>query len=94
MVLAVDEACTNVIRHAYNLEENQLIHILFETCDSCCTIRIRDFGARVDPAKLKPRDLDKPGPGGLGLHFIAKAFDDVEYLDRDPGTELVLVKRL
>ena len=40
----------------------------------------------------RPADLIKPG--GLGLHLIRNAFDQVDYVLRSRGTELVLTKNL
>ena len=70
MVLGVDEACTNIIRYAYRLRDDQLI------------------------ALSKGRSHDMIKPGGLGLYLIRRAFDDVDYLHKRRGTELVLTKNL
>ncbi len=95
MVLAVDEACANIIRHAYKNDHTQDIIIRTELTPSALEFRLRDFGKQADPASFKSRDLDHVRPGGLGCYFIAKVFDTVEYNTRfDKGTELRLVKQL
>jgi anti-sigma regulatory factor (Ser/Thr protein kinase) len=43
---------------------------------------------------LQARPLEEIKPGGLGLHLIRRAFDKVEYVLHDVGTELVLAKSL
>jgi anti-sigma regulatory factor (Ser/Thr protein kinase) len=93
MVLGVDEACTNIIRHAYGLQEDQLILLSLETCArGGVRFRLRDYGRSFSPDECKPRPLDRLQPGGLGLHLIQHAFDKVDYLGRRRGTMLILTK--
>jgi len=89
LVLAVDEACTNVIRHAYDNSGDGRITITFTLSPEYFEIMIRDFGKGADPATFKGRDLDEIRPGGLGLHFIKSAVDKVEY-DTPPGGGMLL----
>jgi len=44
MVLGIDEACTNVIRHAYLLRDDQLISLSLEASASFIRMRLRDYG--------------------------------------------------
>jgi anti-sigma regulatory factor (Ser/Thr protein kinase) len=93
MVLGVDEACTNIIRHAYHLAEDQLISLSLETIKSDgVRFRLRDYGDRFDAAKYPGRSLDQLRPGGLGVHLIRHAFDQIDYQQRSRGTLLVLTK--
>ena len=92
MVLGLDEACTNVIRYAYNHEPNRLISLVCEELSGGVEFRIRDFGSQCDPAHLCGRPLDLVQPGGLGMHLIRKAFSQVDYNLKKEGTELVLAK--
>jgi anti-sigma regulatory factor (Ser/Thr protein kinase) len=94
LVLAVDEACTNIIRHAYKGETHHPIEIEVDTRGDTWEVRIRDYGERCHPSKLKGRELHEVRPGGLGLHFIRQAFDEVHF-DHSPekGTLLILRKR-
>ena len=93
MVLGIDEACTNIIRYAYNHEETHLISMACEKRADGVQFRLRDYGAQIDPAKLQGRPLDAIQPGGLGLHLIRRAFDEVDYYLKRQGTELVLMKK-
>lgn len=89
LVLAVDEACTNVIRHAYNLHFDERIVLTFTLGSDYFEVTIRDFGSGADPSKFQGRELDEIRPGGLGLHFIRSAVDKVEY-DAPPGGGMLL----
>jgi serine/threonine-protein kinase RsbW len=94
MVLGVDEACTNIIRYAYRLREDQPIALSMEGLRKCVRMRLRDYGEQVLPHEMKGRSHDMIKPGGLGLYLIRRAFDDVDYLHKRRGTELVLTKNL
>ena len=98
---AVDEALTNIVRHAYGGQSGQPIEILFRRVPQRpgkrgdgLEILLSDRGPAVDPAKLRGRRLDEIKPGGLGLHFIRQSMDAVEFT-RDRGiNQLRLVKYL
>jgi anti-sigma regulatory factor (Ser/Thr protein kinase) len=94
MVLGVDEACTNIIRHAYHLRDDQLISLSLEGLRSCIRMRLRDYGEQTAQGSLKGRSRDLIKPGGLGLHLIRHAFDKVDYIVKARGTELVMTKKL
>jgi len=94
MVLGVDEACTNIIRHAYHLQDDQPIALSLEGKPDCVCLRLRDYGRQSAPDKMRGRAHDLIKPGGLGLHLIQNAFDKVDYILKRRGTELVLTKKL
>ena len=94
MVLGVDEACTNIIRYAYQLRDDQLIALSMEGLRKCVRMRLRDYGEQVAPHEMQGRSHDMIKPGGLGLYLIRHAFDEVDYLLKRRGTELVLTKNL
>ena len=94
MILGVDEACTNVIRHAYHLQDDQLISLSLEASTRCVRLRLRDYGKQTEAHAMKGRSHDLIRPGGLGLHLIRTAFDKVDYILKARGTELVMTKKL
>jgi serine/threonine-protein kinase RsbW len=94
MVLGVDEACTNIIRHAYQLRDDQLIALSMEGLRKCVRMRLRDYGEQVPTHEMRGRSHDTIEPGGLGLHLMKNAFDRVDYILKPRGTELVLTKNL
>ena len=93
MVLALDEAFTNIIRHAY---AHACKPVRLEMCRTPDRIRfvLRDYGHSCDPEKIRGRALEDIRPGGLGVHIIRQAFDHVDYAPQRRGTKLTLEKRL
>lgn len=79
IVLAVDEACTNIIRHCYQGDCEQTIVVYLEVGEDRLEVALRDFGEKRDPSQFKSRDLDEVRPGGLGMHFIYSIMDKVEF---------------
>lgn len=99
IVLGVDEALTNIIRHAYDGDEQQRIDIDLSPLGAGgregLRIRLRDYGKAVDPSRIRSRDLSDVRPGGLGVHIMNTCLDSVEYRPAEgSGTELTLVKHL
>lgn len=93
IVLAIDEACTNVIKYAYQGKYNKRIIVTANVKDSRLEVTIRDFGKKANPKTFKPRSLKNVRPGGLGLFFIRKIMDQVEYdTSAKVGTTLRLIK--
>jgi serine/threonine-protein kinase RsbW len=94
MVLGVDEACTNIIRHAYELRDDQLIVLSMEGLRTCVRMRLRDYGKKTPFHQMRGRAHDAVKPGGLGLHLMRDAFDEIDYVVKRRGTELILTKNL
>lgn len=55
---------------------------------------ICDEGPEIDTSKLSGRPLDEIRPGGLGLHFIHEAMDEVQFKRQDKANQLRLAKYL
>ncbi|MCI0452425.1 MAG: anti-sigma factor antagonist [Candidatus Latescibacteria bacterium] len=96
--LAVDEACTNIIKHAYEgRTETGEIGVLVDIEAGRVRIHLRDSGKHFDFASVKDPDLDQyvetGKKGGLGVFLINRLMDGVEYHATDTGNELVLTKR-
>ena len=95
---AVDEACTNIMLHAYS-GKGGVISISCELQDKDFIITIRDNGRPFDPASVPPPDveaaLEERRVGGLGVHLMRKLMDDVSYtFDAEKGNKLVMRKTL
>lgn len=93
LILAIDEACTNIIRHAYEFRCRP-VRMTLECGSGQLRVILRDYGKSCDPASIKSRPLEDIRPGGVGVHIIRNIFDEVTYTPKPRGTELVMVKRL
>ena len=96
MVMAVDEACQNIIRHAYGGDPAGEIVVDICRRDDAIAIHLLDFADPVDVSTIKPRMLDDVKPGGLGTHFIQQCMDECTFLTPPEGTGncLRLVKKI
>ena len=93
LVMAIDEACSNIIRHVESGPGTPVRLELKWVRDRLrCTLR--DYGKPCDPEKIKGRDWNDIKPGGLGMRIIRQVFDRVEYSPQMRGTRLTLEKRL
>ena len=90
LVLAVCEACQNVMQHGYAGQEPGDIILTMSQNDDGVIVRVRDFAAPVDPSKIKSRDLSDVRPGGLGIHFIENLMDSAVFLPGADGIGNVL----
>jgi serine/threonine-protein kinase RsbW len=79
--LAVEEACTNIMRHAYRSDLSGDILVQIETTDDIVRIVITDWGLPFDSDGVGPFDLaasaETRAKGGTGLHLIHSLMDDV-----------------
>ncbi len=96
IVLAIDEACQNIIRHAYREDSDNVIEIEVEHRGDGLVFTLADQAPAIDPSLVKPRDLDDIRPGGLGTHFISRVMDEVEFLRpaSGRGNLLRMVRRI
>ncbi len=93
VVLAVDEACSNIIKYAYEGDYTKSYSLNVTIEQGRLAIELTDSGKKPDVSKIAPRKLDDVRPGGLGTHFIASVFDSVTYdTSRAACTVLTLVK--
>jgi len=90
IVLAIDEACTNICRHAYPEARPGLIRLHLRAGPRRLRVVIRDYGKPIPRRKLRGRRLDRPAPGGLGIHLMRAAFPGIRFEPCPRGTRLVL----
>jgi serine/threonine-protein kinase RsbW len=83
IILAVDEACTNIIKHAYNLSPEGEIIIKIDYDEEKFMVTIIDYGKSFEPDRVPLPDLQKyyreHRVGGLGMYLMKSLMDDVEY---------------
>jgi sigma-B regulation protein RsbU (phosphoserine phosphatase) len=96
VVLAIDEACQNIIRHAYGKECDKDISLEVHLRDDRLEVNLTDEAPPIDLEAVKPRNLDEIRPGGLGTHFISEIMDEVTYshLESGTGNRLHMVKTI
>ena len=92
LVLGLDEACTNIIRHAYG-HNGKPVRLEMERLRDRVRFVLRDYGRSCDPKHIRSRDLKDVRPGGVGVHIIRQVFDHVKYEPCRRGTRLVLEKK-
>lgn len=95
--LAVDEACANIIEHAYGGEGKGEIICTCNDINNGIEIILKDDGKQFDPAGVSPPDfsieLEKLKPRGAGLFLIRNMMDDVDFkFSKESGNELRMVK--
>lgn len=95
ITLAVDEAVTNIIRHAYQGDHTQKITAICHLYDDGLEIILKDSGQTADSSQLQSRPLDQVRPGGLGVHFMKTIMDIVDYKSSpENGNQLTMRKYL
>ncbi len=96
IVLAVNEACMNIIQHAYCAKSDGEIILEVQKLGNQLVFRITDFAPCVDKSNIKGRCLEDIRPGGLGLHFICEVMDSIDFtsLPASSGNVLEMKKRL
>lgn len=85
VVLAVNEACMNIIQHGYRFADGQSFTLRLAVDDGMLTAWLLDRGVAVSEADLRPRALDELRPGGLGVRFIRELMDEAGYLPAPQG---------
>ncbi|MET0226638.1 MAG: SpoIIE family protein phosphatase [Dokdonella sp.] len=96
LVLAVDEACANIIRHAYGPQHSGDIGLRILRSGPMLSFELTDAAPCVDPRKIKPKPLGECRPGGFGVALIEQVMDDwhVEPARTGQGNRLTLRKRI
>ena len=97
VVLAIDEACTNAIRHAYEGRCDGSVELTLHAAEEHLEFQVSDTGVSC-PAEsterrpLQPPDVDDLEPGGLGIQLIHKVFDEVDFCPGESGGNCVTMK--
>ena len=95
--LAVDEACTNIIEHAYGGESEEKIECSCNFDSDELTIELRDWGIAFNPNDVPKPDFNVPleelEPRGAGLFFMRELMDEIRFNFNNSGNNLIMVKR-
>lgn len=100
IVLAVDEACANLIQHAYHNDAGQTIDVRVVVTDTDVRVEISDRAAPFDPGTATLPDMRayfaERRHHGLGILLMTRVMDDIQYLPGTNGSSsntLILSKR-
>jgi serine/threonine-protein kinase RsbW len=93
--LALQEACTNVVRHAYPEDRaaGQIV-VRADLFPRLLRLEVTDEGESYDFDHIPPPDLSSPQEGGLGIHLIRATMSKVSYVRRGNQNTLLLEKLL
>ena len=94
IILAVDEACSNVMRHAYGGRTDGEITLTVAANGDRIEFVLVDHGQCWQPDQQPQRSLDEIRPGGLGMYLMRSVMDEVRYGRTANGNELFLAKSL
>ena len=97
IVISVDEACTNIIKHTHKFNDNQIIEIESFLTDNQFIIVLKYKGEAFDPTKKQNPDMNeyfaKYKVGGLGIPLMKKSMDKIEFIHTKPDlNSLTLIK--
>lgn len=98
IVLAVDEAATNICVHGYK-EKPGMIDVEVENDGQNILVRIRDNAPFFDPTTVPPPNLtgtlEERAVGGMGIHFMRYYTDEmIHRVTSTQGNELILKKSI
>ena len=98
MVLAIDEACSNAIRHSYGGECDRFVELTLRADVEFLEVRLCDQGKPCPPEHRERRVLEAPDPdrlkpGGLGVQLMHSAFDEVEFSPDTTQGNCVIMRR-
>lgn len=83
IALAVDEAATNVIEHAYQGAADRVVEVRYEDRGENFEVEVIDNGASIDPKAMPRVDLarfvSERRKGGLGVHLMSTIMDSVTF---------------
>jgi len=99
IALAVDEACTNIIKHAYRSDPTKIIQVNVSAGSGSFVVAIQDEGLQFNPTQVQPPDMKEYlthyRRGGLGVHLMKSLMDRVEYsIAPGKANEVRLIKNL
>jgi serine/threonine-protein kinase RsbW len=99
VLLAVDEACTNIIQHGYDTAAPGEIELGWRVEGGQLIVTLRDRGRRFNPDDVPAPDIASPleerQAGGLGLYLMGRLMDSVQFeFDDQQGNLLTMTKRI
>jgi PAS domain S-box-containing protein len=94
LVLAVNEATSNIMKHAYQGRSDQWMHLEAEAFPDRVSIRLRHLGDPFNPAAAAPPPLDGLRNSGYGAYIISRSVDEVRYYRDERGRNCIALVKL
>ncbi len=95
--LAIDEAFTNIVKHAYKNKPHQKIELVFKCSDHSLQISLFDSGHPFSGNNYTAPDVKErvkqKKRGGVGVYLIKELMDEVRYLHQDDCNEIRMIKK-
>ncbi|OGV58598.1 MAG: hypothetical protein A2X45_01705 [Lentisphaerae bacterium GWF2_50_93] len=96
LLMALDEAITNIILHGYSGKEGSVKIIIGREIDRVA-VELVDSGVKFDPTMQPEPDLNVPiderKAGGMGVPLMRKFTDEMRYYHRDGANHFILIKK-
>ena len=93
--LAVTEAASNVMRHAYGGRTDRRIQLDAEVFPDRIVLRLHHLGQSFDPEAVRPPAFDGSQEGGFGMYIISQSVDEVRYHRDERGRNCIsMIKNL
>lgn len=93
LVLAANEAASNIMKHAYHGRKDQRIELEGQAFHNRVVIVLHHFGEPFDPSAVPPVELDGLHESGLGLPMLKRCVDEVRYYRDDRGRSSVALTK-
>jgi sigma-B regulation protein RsbU (phosphoserine phosphatase) len=87
--LAITEALSNIMRHAYRGRTDQLIQVGVEAFADRIVFRLHHLGETFDPTAVATPKFDGTQDGGFGMYIIEQSADNVRYYRDDRGRHCI-----
>jgi anti-sigma regulatory factor (Ser/Thr protein kinase) len=96
-VLAIDEACANAIRHAYDGRCDETLEVRLHESEDHLEFQVCDQGTPCPPKCMERRPPKRPAandlkPGGLGVPLMHEIFDEVRFCPGESGGNCVIMR--
>lgn len=93
--LAINEALANVIEHTYKFRESEKIdfNMVWKPEEHKCEFLIRDYGKKIEMAKVVSRDLEDVKDHGLGVYLMKNIMDAVYFMEMEAEGNLLCLEK-
>lgn len=79
VIIAVDEALSNVIKHSCKGDPDSQVSVSCVLDNGCLEIILSDRGEAFDPTKIEPPPPDEVRPGGRGIYLMRSTMDEISF---------------